>query len=54
MLGPEVKWVEGARPLFRVRLRLISTVYTQVMITFHVYVGSMGFADVQFCYEEFI
>ncbi|XP_036425770.1 dedicator of cytokinesis protein 9 isoform X5 [Colossoma macropomum] len=27
--GPEVKWVDGARPLFRVSTHLVSTVYTQ-------------------------
>ncbi|KAL8624516.1 hypothetical protein ACOMHN_053059 [Nucella lapillus] len=27
--GHDVKWVEGGRPLFRVRLHLVSTVYTQ-------------------------
>ena len=27
--GPDIKWVEGGRPLFRVNLRLVSTVYTQ-------------------------
>ncbi|XP_072539764.1 dedicator of cytokinesis protein 9 isoform X1 [Salminus brasiliensis] len=27
--GPEVKWVDGGRPLFRVSTHLVSTVYTQ-------------------------
>ncbi|XP_076453954.1 dedicator of cytokinesis protein 9-like isoform X3 [Babylonia areolata] len=27
--GHDVKWVEGGRPLFRLRLHLVSTVYTQ-------------------------
>ncbi|XP_030639154.1 dedicator of cytokinesis protein 9 [Chanos chanos] len=27
--GPEVKWVDGGRPLFRVATHLVSTVYTQ-------------------------
>uniref|UniRef100_A0A3Q3AYX0 Dedicator of cytokinesis 9 n=1 Tax=Kryptolebias marmoratus TaxID=37003 RepID=A0A3Q3AYX0_KRYMA len=28
-LGPEVKWVDGGKPLFRVSTHLVSTVYTQ-------------------------
>lgn len=28
--GPEVKWVDGGKPLFRVSTHLVSTVYTQV------------------------
>uniref|UniRef100_A0A158R4T4 C2 DOCK-type domain-containing protein n=1 Tax=Syphacia muris TaxID=451379 RepID=A0A158R4T4_9BILA len=27
-IGPEVRWVEGGKPLFRVRLRLVSSVFT--------------------------
>ncbi|PVD19166.1 hypothetical protein C0Q70_21731 [Pomacea canaliculata] len=30
--GVEVKWVEGGRPLFRVQLQLVSTVYTQSLL----------------------
>lgn len=29
-LGPEVKWVDGGKPLFKVSTHLVSTVYTQV------------------------
>lgn len=28
--GPEVKWVDGGRPVFRVSTHLVSTIYTQV------------------------
>lgn len=28
--GPEIKWVEGGKALFRVSTHLVSTVYTQV------------------------
>lgn len=28
--GPEVKWVDGGKPLFKVSTHLVSTVYTQV------------------------
>ena len=35
--GPDVKWVEGGRPLFRVRLHLVSTVYTQVRPSLSLY-----------------
>lgn len=35
--GPDVKWVEGGRPLFRVRLHLVSTVYTQVRQSLSLY-----------------
>lgn len=32
-LGPEVKWVDGGKPLFKVSTHLVSTVYTQVSFT---------------------
>lgn len=32
--GPEVKWVDGGKPLFKVSTHLVSTVYTQVSFTF--------------------
>lgn len=28
--GPEVKWVDGGKPIFKVSTHLVSTVYTQV------------------------
>lgn len=28
--GPEIKWVEGGKPLLKVSAHLVSTVYTQV------------------------
>ena len=28
--GPEIKWVEGSKPLLKVSTHLVSTVYTQV------------------------
>jgi len=31
-LVPEVKWVDGGKPLFKVSTHLVSTVYTQVSI----------------------
>lgn len=27
---PEIKWVDGGKPLFKVSTHLVSTVYTQV------------------------
>lgn len=32
--GPEVKWVDGGKPLFKVSTHLVSTVYTQVSFSF--------------------
>lgn len=28
--SPEIKWVDGGRPLFKVSTHLVSTIYTQV------------------------
>lgn len=28
--GPEIKWVDGSKPLLKVSTHLVSTVYTQV------------------------
>lgn len=30
--GPEIKWVEGGKPLLKVSTHLVSTVYTQVWV----------------------
>lgn len=31
--APEIKWVDGGKPLFKVSTHLVSTVYTQVSYT---------------------
>lgn len=30
--GPEIKWVDGSKPLLKVSTHLVSTVYTQVRV----------------------
>lgn len=38
---PEVKWVDGGKPLFKVSTHLVSTVYTQVSFCFWLTVSAV-------------
>ena len=52
--GSEMKWVDGGKPLFKLRLQLVSTVYTQVQTFIDIVrdIVQLGFFGCVFPYTQ--